>query len=486
MPELNEEILKFLQEVGPKRFTDLKNQFVPKVCSNQTLCNHLDSLLQEDPPRLIVDRVGKRGTSYRISHEGNRKTNNLLEATEFRYLLDDLENLFNANFKLFERTKEANLRETIDAEYYPNLPKIQFKFYSDKNLQESRYFGINPNAIANDMMNNVKQTFNELIKNKPPTMNRTNLEKLNSYETSISFINDLSQKHNFSFLMYTWFDGRKYSKSLTASSDKLFKLKNGREKEILFLDELSKKCDYSWETYYTEIPAYHELFEAVLTQASLDKIGEIGYVGRFFGWGNPFGRERIDYSLLSVEANLVSETIHRKYPDIPIEENLGKIVESGEMPITLIKRENFIKMKYDALNVDEKWLFIKEGLDITKNELCNDDTYHNVLKGWIIGDNFESALDYIDDVKKNVESYYEEFNAKKHNFIDDVKNVFSFKYRVKNELLDLSDQPNVSLFTSFLYDENEKKWIQDCLKTGIPLWKPLHFEQMGFSFESLV
>ena len=50
----------------------------------------------------------------------------------------------------------------------------------------------------------------------------------------------------------------------------------------------------------------------------------------------------------------------------------------------------------------------------------------------------------------------------------------------------LENDPTINEFLSYLNNYNKKKWLQECLDTGIPIWVTIPFKKLGFEFEPII
>jgi hypothetical protein len=162
-----------------------------------------------------------------------------------------------------------------------------------------------------------------------------NNDTFSKWDSAIKYADQLGQKHNFRFLMYSYFDGVGYYERICKAIKSLSNLRKGKEEWIFFPDEIATRASWALGAYYSE----YNIIEAVLTNI-IDKVpssnlAELGWIAKEFGW------EDQEFEIPSLEASIVSGIIHKKYDKLNLETNIN----DKRIPFDLIKKEDFIKMR---------------------------------------------------------------------------------------------------------------------------------------------
>ena len=58
--------------------------------------------------------------------------------------------------------------------------------------------------------------------------------------------------------------------------------------------------------------------------------------------------------------------------------------------------------------------------------------------------------------------------------------VFNFVFQTENRKIDFSDSKLVKNFMTFLNEPKKKKWLNNCLSLGLPIFPNIPFDKLGF------
>lgn len=478
--DVDERILALLSE-GPKSFTELANAIVPKVCAKGTLSKHLTTLENEKMIKRTL--FTNRRTLYKILPKFEGKGERLHDYYTFERLISNLySSIIDERLNLVEVKTKPNRHETwekLAREVKPikNVPRLRFALQCDKELSKKIAIFTQLEEISTRFKNQINSNFKELENTIPPSIkDKTSFttfpKQTTTFDGTQTISRDVALKHNFRFLLYSWFDGKGYANRILNSLKKLKSLRRGHEDDILFLDEVCKRYYYAWTEYGIEPEDFmlDEVIPKILDGCNVNSLLEDAFW--LYNWNR--------YDLWALEAVLISDSLctDEKIP------TLKTIFDTKEdVPYKIIDMSTYMKMKFDLLNSNDKKVILKDLL--SKIGEIHDAISHNDNERLI----YRVPSDKVDLLFQNLKYLMEELNVLyPQTNTEKLQNdpIFNFKFVVDGRVRDFTNIPLIKGFMKFLKDPSKRRWLQKCLETGIPIYSIIPFDKLGFTYSSIL
>ena len=280
------------------------------------------------------------------------------------------------------------------------------------------------------------------------------------------FSSSVANKHGFRFLLVSWYAGEEYKQKINSAIKQLDKLQRNHEDEVQFLDEVYRRCYYAFQEYYFETGA---ILEEILKMNFFEISDPFELIENAF-WFN--FRENTD--LMSLEVGLVSETVSKRFDKELLTREPPTAGEKIVSPYDLIKSEEYAKMKIHFMNAIERKTMIKNLLV----------TFSNFLKEW----GCQYSLDFYRDPKRyylKIQDLIGKLELGKNDKSSICSPVLNFRFFVVS-VEDFSAEPLVENFLRFRTETKKRKWLQNCLSLGLPLFPNIPFGKLGFEVKNIL
>lgn len=456
---------------GPKGWTDLKREIVPKICAKGTLSKHLRILEEDEKIRKVLN--DDRTTTYSLmpkSIECGRSAKDVIT----------LESLIkNLGWKTRKDLQLENVKSTEEKWWNDryriigptkNHPKMNFRLQLDENTLRVVKFVYSPSKLANELKETIRKKLNE-IKLKMPSTIKNEIREFTYNPMNWNDVSEFSRKaalkHGLRFLVFSWYDGKDYKEKILSANEKLQKLEKGHEEYISILDEINRRCYFSGLEYYYEVPA---VFEEVL----MDEILKISNPYQLIR--NAFLFHLGNWELMALESALVSEAVTSKLPKTILKRELNRGLNKIKSPYEIISFDEYLKMKISMINIEDKKALVKNLLD----------AFYQFLRSY--------GKDFSRDYREHPEDYHRVIDLliDKLEINDDLSKtpnklpILNFIFNHNNNEVDFSNEALVKNFLTFLSKPKKKKWLSKCLSLGLPIFPNIPFEKLGLEKKNIL
>lgn len=461
----DEEIIAFLSN-GSKRFARIEENLVGKKMAKQTLVNHLNKLTQTN---ILIKTRLENGVTYSLNPDYRENATEYKKILTIETMMRTLKDFIDKEIPLkevsFESAKTAKfnrwIRETTDLK---NKPKMNFIMKLDEEskkridpLKSSSEWSAKLEQILYQHLYDMKKSALGSIENEFDLLT----EKPSDFNDIIDFSSKLSSMHSVRFLAIAWHDGYEYKQKVRSAIKKLTALQKAHEEDIIFLNEVNKRCFYAIGHFdYDPLIIWEEVLpEEVFKQSNPFKMLEDIFCLYFT-------KEK---ELMALEVALISERASEKLSETVFDKKLRTFgTEKISAPYKIPNFKKYVSTKLSMLTEDQKRFILADELGKFKEFFDKEGFLHPPF----YSSRFEEG-------QTNIESLIQRIGAPVQKPKSPILNFKLFG-------VDFSDDPFVKDFMTYLKDVNKRKWLNQCLALGLPIFPSIPFSCLGFKVENIL
>jgi len=450
---------------GPKRFTELLNALVPKICARGTLSTHLKNL--EKDHKIKKKLFDDRTVQYSLIPKHLSSAKSARDIISLESLILELEYKTRKELTLEEVRPEKNQLDWLDRLLEPtkNRPKMIFRIHLDKDTLKIVNLIEPTSKFASNLEKTLREKIEEIKLNVPATIQREYgfLHTHRTWSDIKEFSRKVALKHGMRFLVVSWYDGKEYKDKIMSALRRMEKLERNHEEDIYFLEETDRRCFYSDYEYYYEVALILE----VVTSSLLYILDPRELIEEAF-W-RYFWREQ---ELARLEAALISGSAS-KLPKNSLKEEWKRYEKEIRSPYKILSFKAYVRMKLPFLDNDERKFLIRdllEKLKIAGEDVSPDFQLHPK--------DYRLAIDLLLEKLGDGEKSEAQANIQSP--------ILNFQFYDGQRRIDFSDEPLVKNFSVFKKDPKKRKWLQKCLLLGFPIFLNIPFDKLGFEVKNIL